>query len=180
MSDDRNGWDLSQERQFMENLVNNRFNYYMIYFGVILVYAFTCSTSTSVVDRCIILSYGSLISFAIAFGVHRVQVKLTHILRRLHKNQIHPVTLVSKAAAREPFGSHTATWLIGSIIPFGGSFVLLWLSVVQIFEAWGDGTILLRIWPALLGYFGLAPWLAAAIRDINKSKFPEAEEEEPE
>jgi hypothetical protein len=127
-------WELSQERQFMENLVSNRFNFFIVFFGVILVYAFSTADMDS---RCVILCVGSTFSLFIAVTVHRAQVKLTYILRILHRCRRHPVRRIGRLTSHRPYGSFPATWLIGSVIPFFATGILLVLAVVTVVSVSG-------------------------------------------
>ena len=114
----------------MENLVGNRFNWLMILFGVILVYAF----STDHMERCTILCCGTPVCFAMAYSVHRSQVKLDYILKLLHRTKNHPVRRIGHFTKRYPMGSGMSTWLVGSCIPFGSSLILFILSITTILE----------------------------------------------
>lgn len=128
-------WDLSQERQFMENLVGNRFNWLMVLFGVILVYAFSVQ---GLDERCTILCCGTIVVFAMAYTVHRAQVKLDYILRLLHRTNGHPVRRIGHFTKRYPKGSGMSTWLVGTIIPFGCAAILLILTSATIYERNGQ------------------------------------------
>jgi hypothetical protein len=120
---------LDQERDFIENLVSARFNYFMLLFGVVLVYAYTAPCPD---HRVIILSYGTVGTAALAFTIHRVHVKLDHILSRLHKIHGHPVQEIGMATADQPDGSVEAAWLLGKYIPTGCSLALLALTIFSV------------------------------------------------
>lgn len=144
---------LDQERDFIENLVSARFNWFMLLFGVILVYGYT---APDLPKRCVILAYGCVAASAIAIGTHRAQVKLKSIIKDLHATPEHPVKLSGEKAASESYGSVRAMWLIGSLVPLGCSICLLFLTGVSCIRAGWETPF--ECVGALVAFLSLVGW----------------------
>jgi len=97
MSDPRDAhtsWDMSQERAFMENLLSQRFNFFLIVFSVVLAGA---ATATSQTKQTGILGIGCVLCGLVWLTVYRIHVKVMEILKLLHSDPSHPVSISSKA-----------------------------------------------------------------------------------
>src|SRR5436309_3571616 len=86
-------WDMNQERQFIENLLSQRFNFFLIVFTVILAGAATANTQTK---QTAILVLGFFLCLLIALTVYRIYAKLDEILKVLHEKKSHPVAIISE------------------------------------------------------------------------------------
>ena len=119
-------WDMSQERAFIENLLSQRFNYF------ILFYSITISGFINT-DRLIyaqlILIIGSIISVLFACVLKRSQQKLDIILKELFKDKNHPAKIIDDMA-KGTGGSRRR--LVGVWIPFICCLTLIIASVVHL------------------------------------------------
>ena len=117
-------WDLSEERQFMENLFCQRFNFFIVIFSLVIAGAGSANTQLKLVS---ILWIGFALCLLVALTVYRNFIKLIWILQQLHKQEGHPVRVTgegvkNKYGVRALFGVNP---IIGIIIPLGCSLVLL-------------------------------------------------------
>lgn len=106
-------WTMSQEREFIENLLCQRFNFFMVFFGLIVAGAFATRSEPLF---CSILWVGAFVSLLLATTLFRAQMKLDFILEGFFKNHPdHPATIVHEACKDELLGS--ARRVIGYGIP---------------------------------------------------------------
>ena len=117
-------WDGSQERQFIETVLNQRFNFFVIFVSLII--------SAAVASRDVptlqapVLFFGDVVCFALWATIYRVHRKLDAIMETLKDDENHPVCLVERAVGR---GS--VRWIIGWGIPGFSSFVLLAAAILS-------------------------------------------------
>ncbi len=91
-------WDMSQERWFMETLLNQRFNFFLIFFS--LVVAGSVNSKEQIYLR-LVLTVGAAIALLLSLPIWRAQVKLDLILDDLKKDPSHPMTIIdSRAGAK--------------------------------------------------------------------------------
>jgi hypothetical protein len=124
-----NSWSMSDERQFMENLFCQRFNFFLVVFSLVVAGAASTSSHRK---QTAILALGFFLCVLLALTVYRNYVKLIAILKRLHNEKDHPVKLIGedidKIGAKGLFG---VNHLIGILIPVLCCLTLLgaaWLS----------------------------------------------------
>ena len=112
---DTPSWDMSQERQFIENLLAQRFNFFLVIFTVVLTGAATASTQTK---QTAILILGFFLCFLVATTVYRIYAKLILILQVLHKTKSHPVAIIGEEIEHCGLkGGFPANSLVGFYIP---------------------------------------------------------------
>ena len=70
-------WSWADERQFIETLVNSRFNFLIVLFGLVLAAAVGCHRQSHLQ---IILWAGAAVIVPVSFTVAGAQWKLDHIL----------------------------------------------------------------------------------------------------
>jgi hypothetical protein len=102
-------WDMSQERAFIENLLGQRFNFFLIFFSLVVAGALN---ARSQVHFSIVLILGAIICWLLAFTLFRSQQKLDLILAELFADQTHPASIIDKKA-----GGLSMRRLIGYVIP---------------------------------------------------------------
>jgi hypothetical protein len=104
-------WDMSQERAFIENLLCQRFNFFLIFFSLTIA-GFVNSDNKLYAE--LILIFGAIILFMLALTLERSQLKLDIILNQdLYPDPNHPATIINNAAG--PSG--TKRRIIGVWIP---------------------------------------------------------------
>lgn len=123
-------WDLSQERQFMENLFCQRFNFFIVIFSLVVAGAATADTAWKLNA---VLIIGLVVCKLVWLTVYRNYVKLIWILKRLHKEAHHPVAVSGRAikalGARGLFGVNP---IIGIWIPAFCCVTLLLAAVLAL------------------------------------------------
>lgn len=75
-------WTLYSERELYVNITNNRFNFLLIFYSLIIT-AF--STIKGTINKIIILSIGFLIVFSLTIAVIRIINKLQFVIKLLKK-----------------------------------------------------------------------------------------------
>lgn len=115
-------WDMSQERVFIEQLLNQRFNFFLTIFTLVIAGAINAKQQLHLQ---IILCLGLAIEFALASLLARSQEKLDLILRDLFSDSSHPATIIDARA--KPEGSRRR--LVGVWIP-RTCCVVLFLAVI--------------------------------------------------
>jgi len=103
-------WDMSQERAFIENLLGQRFNFFLVFFSLVIAGSVNSKTQLHLQ---IILGIGATICVLLATTLARSQEKLDLILNDLYSDPSHPVTIINKRA--KPSGSRRK--VISSVIP---------------------------------------------------------------
>ena len=97
----KNGdWTFYQEREFMENLLQTRFNFLMTVYTLFL---FPFFQSTNKESKMVILILGLIIVGIMALSVYRIYVKVDIVLKILHKLDDYHVFLFQ---ARETMKIH--------------------------------------------------------------------------
>jgi hypothetical protein len=124
-------WDMSQERMFIENLLSQRFGFFLVAFSLVVAGAISCRVQLHLQ---IVLTLGAIVTFLFARVLGRSQEKLDIILAELWADPTHPATIVDKRA-REG-GSQRR--LIGVWIPWFCYHVLIagaaleWLRILEV------------------------------------------------
>ena len=113
-------WTMSNERAFIENLLCSRFNFFLVFFSLVVGGALTTDNPDHVK---IVLSAGALISVLFAGTIARSQQKLNIILNdHLLQKEGHPVKTVNDAC--EGKGISMRNW-IGYGIPLICCLILI-------------------------------------------------------
>jgi len=121
-------WDGSQERAFIESVLNQRFNFLLVFVSLILAGAINAHAWPIV--QTIVLTFGTIISGGISITIQRAHHKLGLIMEILKRDKTHPFTIIDNAA-----GGRTVRWIIGWFIP------LLCFFTLDGAAAWGWWTI---------------------------------------
>ena len=104
------GWSMSDERSFFENLLVQRFNFLLVFAG--LVVAGYVEASNDFV-RLAVLLLGVSVCWPLRATLIRAQQKLTVIMRHLYSDPTHPAAIVDEEVGR----SGSRQGLIGKSIP---------------------------------------------------------------
>ena len=116
-------WDMSQERAFIENLLCNRLNYFLIFFSL-TVAGFSGARNPYFGELILIL--GAVITTMFARVLSWNERKLNSIIGDLHKDESHPATIIdgmSGKSRRNIMGLYIpriCSWtiIIGAIVNF--------------------------------------------------------------
>jgi hypothetical protein len=111
---DAKKWDLDQERVFLENLMETRFNFFLVVFGLWMV---TVASITSKLPKLVFLGFGIVICFLLWLTIRRICQKVIAALGLLGADTKHPMKQVASAAGEDRFIRVTSNQLIGYIIP---------------------------------------------------------------
>ena len=103
-------WDMSQERAFIENLLAQRFNFFLVFFSIVILGAVT---TKSVANFKIILVMGSIICWMLSGAIYRAQEKFDIIFRELKSIPTHPIAIIDNKTSSIGSARH----VIGYIIP---------------------------------------------------------------
>jgi len=110
-----------QEREFTENLLNQRFNFFLVFFSLVVVGALSANSQESAKA---VLWLGLLVSLLLALTIFRVQVKFDLLFKELPDD--HPAKTVDKKSPvwlwqNEPDGGRrglgSTRRIIGYVIP---------------------------------------------------------------
>jgi hypothetical protein len=127
-------WSLSDEREFTENLFNQRLNFYFVVYPIIITGAFATEQPR---DRILVLRIGILLCAVLGFSIYRACHKLMYVLKRLHRTRGHPVRLSGRLARMAPWPlSFPVNHLLGIWMPVGSILVLVYLLMRTMFIAW--------------------------------------------
>jgi disulfide bond formation protein DsbB len=103
-------WDMSQERVFMENLLGQRFNFFVVFFSVVIAGSIN---SKSQFLAAIVLTVGVVIALLFARVLARTQEKLDLILQDLFTDPSHPAKIIDDRATK----TTSKRRIIGHTIP---------------------------------------------------------------
>lgn len=110
-------WSISDERVFLENLLSQRLNFFIIIYAAILTGSITTG---DLVLRGIILLIGLVITCLLSLAMFRICNKVIVILTILHKTKRHPIRRVGKITERynkKHHLSYPSPKVIGIYIP---------------------------------------------------------------
>lgn len=107
-------WDISQERAFIENLLCQRFNFFLIFFSIVVAGAIAVAPF-NMPTSCVILAIGNVICWLLRSALNRSQEKLDIILDQIlpEAHPDHPAIKVDKRSRK----GGTRRRLIGETIP---------------------------------------------------------------
>ena len=118
-------WDISDERAFIETLVNQRTGILLVVFSVVIGGAY--GTSPSPLAKSSILTFGAFVCSLMGSTVWRSQKKLDIIFKLIKMDESHPLTVVDEIAG--PSGSRRR--IIGYLLPFIYAAVLIIAALVS-------------------------------------------------
>ena len=90
-------WDMSQERMFIENLLCQRFNYFLIFFSLTIA-GFSNAKNEWIGETMLIL--GAVIITMLANVLRWNQKKLNIILDDLYNDESHPAKIIDDMAGK--------------------------------------------------------------------------------
>ena len=116
-------WGMSEERAFLENLLCQRFSFFLVVFSLVAAGAAGANTQSMLIA---LLWTGFFICCFLGLTIYRNHVKLDWIHKALHKVKDHPIYIVGEAI--KPLGwkgLFGVTWIIGWLVPLVACLVLL-------------------------------------------------------
>jgi len=131
-------WDFSQERQFIENLLCTRFNFFLVFYSLVVI-GFV--TTAECIYKPIILILGSAISILLALVIYRSHLKLGLILKNhldIGSNKpTHPAGIIDQECNQSDGWVHklfSVRWIIGWLIPLLCCLSLLVGAILSCFN----------------------------------------------
>ena len=85
-------WDMSQERVFVYTLVNQRLQFLIVFFSIIVAGAISAKSQGRMQ---VILFFGAIISWLLGIAIMRTQARLTEVLNILAQDPTHPFAIVT-------------------------------------------------------------------------------------
>ena len=121
----RDSWSMSDERAFMENLLCSRFNFFLVFFT--LVIAAAVSTSNAGHFK-IVLTLGTAISIPFALTIARAQRKLDIALdNHLFKTPGHPAKILNEECRGPSMRKWIGYWIpLACCTALGVGAILAW------------------------------------------------------
>jgi len=86
---------MSQEREFIETILNQRFNYLIVFFSIVIAGAFSTENQFHLQ---LILTIGAVFSYLFYMTLQRSRVKLDLLLNELKSDEYHPVRIIDDKA----------------------------------------------------------------------------------
>ena len=117
-------WDMSQERMFIENLLCNRFNYFLVFFSITLA-GFSGAKNPWIGEA--ILIFGAIITTMFTNVLHWNQKKLNLILDDLYTDDSHPAKIIDSMAGK------SKRKIMGVYIPIICSITIIISSIINFF-----------------------------------------------
>ena len=95
--ENRDDWSMSDEREFIENLFNQRLNFYIVVYSLVITGTLVAKQDQ---DRVYVLLIGIFLCFVLGLSMYRSCHKLLLILKLLHRTKQHPVRRSGRLARR--------------------------------------------------------------------------------
>ena len=93
-------WDMSQERSFLESMLNQRVTFLLVFFSLIMAGSLQAKTPTQLR---VIFGLGFIMSTCLLMPILRAQQKVDLIITELYKDPTHPVTQINESANKQSF-----------------------------------------------------------------------------
>lgn len=122
-------WDMSQERLLTEQLVSQRFNFFLVLIGVVVAGALN---ARSQLHMQLVLSVGFLLAIVFTKALHRTSARLDAILEELREDPTHPFTIISAKVGGE--GIRQTLWQAtpaACTVLIGVAGAASWVGVLQ-------------------------------------------------
>lgn len=128
-------WTFYSEREFIENLFNQRFNYLIVMYSLFIAAATTVHTKENLL---IVLTLGLVFTSLVSLTIYRAYMKLIIILKILHRLDNHIFQLIEKEVSamgrKALFGVNQITGIyipLIAIITFATGILLTAFNVLQ-------------------------------------------------
>jgi hypothetical protein len=123
-------WDMSKERELIDTLLGQRFNFFLVFFALMVNGALDARAyhDTQLVNG--ILTVGATVSLLLALSIGRLQKKLDAILTEVHAVPTHPATMIKSKMSWWPEQDHhiIGYWVPGVCVLAAVAFLILSLS----------------------------------------------------
>lgn len=126
-----------KEREFLETLMNSRFNFLLLAYGVVVAGAIA---ATSIKVAYFVLVVGLVICGALALATYRAYTVVLPIIQLLKSDASSPLSWASSEADKKHRLSVTANRVIGSLVPKFCVATLLLAVLALYFGCWSPTT----------------------------------------
>lgn len=126
-----NEWNIYQERAFIENLLCQRFNFFILLFSLIVTSAATVNNSNMLLFNIIIVS-GIFLCSGICLTIIRIYSKLDSILRIIYRHESTKMfKVIQREAARYKYSFVNVNKFIGFYIPLACIATLIIMFILM-------------------------------------------------
>lgn len=91
-------WTMSREREFIENILCQRFNFLLVFYSLVLAGAFTTKLQ---LNFNLVLTLGALVTSLLSITIARVRLRLDCILKVIENQQSHPTKITNDRIKEE-------------------------------------------------------------------------------
>jgi hypothetical protein len=142
---DKTEWSMSDEREFMENLLCQRFNFFLVLFSLFLAAATGCQNQETAL---LVLASGTVVCVMVWLTIYRAHLKHHWIMNAKIYVGDHPANVVNRAMKLKPGGKSlfsVSRWM-GVYIPItccgilATAAILVLFRVIKIADKVGCGT----------------------------------------
>lgn len=131
-------WDLSQEREFTENLFCQRFNFLLVAYSLFVTAAASTSNQRMLVVVCLA---GGFVCLLVSLTIWRGYIKMIVTLRMLYRLEDHPLTMADKETRALGWrGLFRVNPILGFVVPGLCTISLLAAGIAAALGALGVGT----------------------------------------
>jgi hypothetical protein len=124
----KESWGFPQEREFIENLLCQRFNFLLVFFGLVVAGALACKEQLYLQ---ILLWLGAFITFLISMTIAGLQWKLDIILGKIYLDRDSPIAFFYHNVCKL-----RASYIIGYLIPSICTLSLLLGAICASMNIW--------------------------------------------
>lgn len=103
-------WDMSQERVLIITMLNQRFQFFLLFFSLVIAGALNARAPQ---HMSIVLFLGTTVSWLVAFTLFRTQIRHNKILYIIEQDETHPYTVINKLLG----GRFRIQYLLSYVIP---------------------------------------------------------------
>lgn len=124
-------WSIYQEREFIENLLCQRFNFFILLFSLIMTSGATVNSSSMLLFNIIIIS-GVFLCSCVWLTIVRIYSKLDSILRIIYKYETTKMfKIIQKEARRYKYSFVNVNIFIGFYIPLACIATLIMMGILM-------------------------------------------------
>lgn len=124
-------WSIYQEREFIENLLCQRFNFFILLFSLIMTSGATVNSSSMLLFNIIIIS-GVFLCSCVWLTIVRIYSKLDSILRIIYKYETTKMfKIIQKEARRYKYSFVNVNIFIGFYIPLACIVTLIMMGILM-------------------------------------------------
>ena len=123
-------WDMSKERELIDNLLGQRINFFLVFFALMMNGALDARAHNDTQLMNGILVVGATVSLLLALSIGRLQKRLDVILTEVRAVTTHPATVIMNKMSWSPEqdGHIIGYWVPGVCVFAAVAFLILSIS----------------------------------------------------